>query len=94
MTFLPYKSVGVSIHAPVMDAIDIPFLACIAACFNPRARDGRDARRRLRDLPNRVSIHAPVMDAISTGHHFTHQIRRFNPRARDGRDNQNLYAYV
>ena len=57
------------------------------ACFNPRAREGRDCCR-LRDAAGRVvvSIHAPVRGATNAVHgHGDHQ-RRFNPRAREGRD--------
>ena len=32
----------VSIHAPVKDATSIPSAGPEAACFNPRAREGRD----------------------------------------------------
>ena len=54
----------VSIHAPVMDAK--PYLSIstgIAACFNPRARDGRETDVLCVTINSKVSIHAPVMDA-------------------------------
>ena len=54
----------VSIHAPVMDAIQAARLWCSAVCFNPRARDGRDFIPGTSFARPQVSIHAPVMDAI------------------------------
>ena len=55
------------------------------ACFNPRARDGRELRLCRSMQRHDVSIHAPVMDAkvctLSSS-----AILCFNPRARDGRE--------
>ena len=55
---------GVSIHAPVMDAINHCLNGFCLNGFNPRARDGRDINGTERAVQPFVSIHAPVMDAI------------------------------
>ena len=56
---------AVSTHAPVMGAtLGRPFDGLAPACFNPRARDGRDHIARGRaGLRRDVSTHAPVMGA-------------------------------
>ena len=54
---------SVSIHAPVMDANLVNSYAVVRACFNPRARDGRELSFVVLPVVQPVSIHAPVMDA-------------------------------
>ena len=65
--------------------------SCIAdeyyrACFNPRARDGRE-QYETKDLKAFSSFNPRARDGRET--HFTKLlmlILRFNPRARDGRE--------
>ena len=57
-----------------------------AACFNPRAREGRDCMRRSKSNRCCVSIHAPAKGATDTGKPEVAHVRSFNPRAREGRD--------
>jgi len=57
--------VDVSIHAPVKGATGLfLYRYRVVSCFNPRAREGRDAASRPGGQPcNLVSIHAPVKGA-------------------------------
>ena len=55
------------------------------ACFNPRARDGREGYAVIPANTFEVSIHAPVMDAKAVAI-LASIITSFNPRARDGRE--------
>ena len=55
------------------------------ACFNSRARVGRDNIGRLDNIRRRVSIHAPVWGATRWTV-ISDAVRRFNSRARVGRD--------
>ena len=58
-----------------------------SSCFNPRAREGRDAVVLLAQaLGETVSIHAPARGATRRHAGRLPRIRRFNPRAREGRD--------
>jgi len=60
----PAGRARVSIHAPVRGATsDRPLWAMTKACFNPRARAGRDLRRADTGHHYYVSIHAPVRGA-------------------------------
>ena len=56
----------VSIHAPARGATghDAPPVS-LRLCFNPRAREGRDAGFRLSVLMETVSIHAPARGATA-----------------------------
>ena len=55
-------------------------------CFNPRAREGRDAFG-VEFLPfQRVSIHAPAKGATLSRNKKLFIAMCFNPRAREGRD--------
>jgi len=78
----------VSIHAPAKGATHT--LVCYIAlnlCFNPRAREGRDAQNFNIELKLlTVSIHAPAKGATpgSSSHGWFDVC--FNPRAREGRD--------
>ncbi len=57
------------------------------ACFNPRARAGRDGDAAMVQLVDMVSIHAPARGATDTPRWTRHWKGSFNPRARAGRDN-------
>ena len=57
------NTMTVSIHAPVMDANCLLLVSSASVSFNPRARDGREIKRRKNLMSKIVSIHAPVMDA-------------------------------
>ena len=60
--FAPFKIV--SIHAPARGATAaVRDLFCPRQGFNPRAREGRDARPAIRASGLRVSIHAPARGA-------------------------------
>jgi len=54
-------------------------------CFNPRAREGRDAHKCCILRKFNVSIHAPVKGA-TTNEVTKWAYYSFNPRAREGRD--------
>ncbi len=54
-------------------------------CFNPRAREGRDAWRFKAETCREVSIHAPARGATATCW-IELTTGSFNPRAREGRD--------
>ena len=76
----------VSIHAPVMDAIELKGveLPVYSVSIHAPVMDAIELKGV--ELPvYSVSIHAPVMDAIML---FVSDINSacFNPRARDGRD--------
>ena len=68
-----------------MDAKNSAIDREVSKCFNPRARDGREAIHLPLLALALVSIHAPVMDA-NTILITTIATQRFNPRARDGRE--------
>ena len=57
--------IDVSIHAPVRGATTSRVISPASyACFNPRAREGRDyGQRAYTDMDAAVSIHAPVRGA-------------------------------
>ena len=57
------------------------------SCFNPRAREGRDAKpSTLPENPQQVSIHAPARGATKSPIREIAAMSCFNPRAREGRD--------
>jgi len=58
---------GVSIHAPVKGATRFFKKERRKACFNPRAREGRDAVLAVKRETKVVSIHAPVKGATQAG---------------------------
>ena len=80
----------VSIHAPAWGATaHRARRASLRACFNPRARVGRDARTHATDddAGACVSIHAPAWGATASGlPDAAMALLGFNPRARVGRD--------
>ena len=55
-------------------------------CFNPRAREGRDAKHHADARMLLVSIHAPARGATSDTAIISLYYYCFNPRAREGRD--------
>ena len=75
----------VSIHAPAWGATKHPDGVKSGACFNPRARVGRDFRGRSLMRVVEVSIHAPAWGATTSSAGKTGNLS-FNPRARVGRD--------
>ena len=79
----------VSIHAPARGATDIRSVIVSDACFNPRARTGRDLQEAFHDNRLWVSIHAPARGATS-GNLRAWALICFNPRARTGRDHQKV----
>ena len=68
-----------------MDAKSATGTAARFRGFNPRARDGREARATVSAADRLVSIHAPVMDA-KLFFVLYQRFLSFNPRARDGRE--------
>ncbi len=88
---------SVSIHAPVKGAtftarLNRPF----RACFNPRAREGRDTGfPNPATIPQPVSIHAPVKGATPPKVLLICSTDVcFNPRAREGRDGTTYAHFV
>ena len=77
---------GVSIHAPVKGATVRDWRRLRMGCFNPRAREGRDAFNYAKTCAMMVSIHAPVKGATVYELPVTTETLSFNPRAREGRD--------
>ena len=69
-TFYPWMllvNMEISIHAPARGATSIPsLLACFAADFNPRSREGSDAYFDAADICRLISIHAPARGATET----------------------------
>ena len=66
-----------------------PLQDFIPACFNPRARKGRDIAPLALFVADAVSIHAPARGA-TTASNASKPINSFNPRARKGRDRESM----
>ena len=60
--------------------------AALSACFNPRARMGRDRGIKLCQPELHVSTHAPAWGATKRARAEQRGQGGFNPRARMGRD--------
>ena len=91
-----FDSTRVSIHAPARGAtFENRIRLRSSRRFNPRAREGRDDKRGLRQFfPREVSIHAPARGATCVRLHLTLHVRRFNPRAREGRDSLDIQNII
>ncbi len=62
-------------------------IVILIQCFNPRAREGRDATTiEAAGIPPNVSIHAPAKGATIVIEYASFDDQSFNPRAREGRD--------
>ena len=86
----------VSIHAPAWGAtIDAMLWRSDIDGFDPRARMGRDRRRRARTRRiEHVSIHAPAWGATRVRHLVATTADSFDPRARMGRDRRDARSIV
>ena len=77
----------VSTRAPARGATALDAAVVDApACFNPRAREGRDLAVGSYRRPGGVSTRAPARGATKSREGTGEQDRSFNPRAREGRD--------
>ena len=86
------SDLDISIHAPVKGATaSVSFLSFDNINFNPRSREGSDAKTTSCRSSTLISIHAPVKGATPPLLNFCTENKNFNPRSREGSD---LYAVV
>ena len=84
---------NVSIHAPARGAtVRGTGFTWGDSCFNPRTREGCDAKPVMECVPELVSIHAPARGATRPTVRYPAPTSSFNPRTREGCDLRFVYV--